>query len=159
TQTAASPTGLAVGPDGSLLYIAAGTGDGELLKISAPDPNAPVFVQQPTNQKAAVGHAATFTALATAPVAFSYQWQRNNGPPHSFIDIPGETGATLTLPAVTKADKAANFRAIASNGFGSTVSSIVALSVTPNHAPSPKIQVTGLKDGRFNAGSPIMFAV
>jgi hypothetical protein len=158
TQTAANPTGLAVGPDGSLLYIATANG-GELLKITAPDPNAPVFVQQPTNQTTAVGHSATFTTLATAPVAFGYQWQRNNGPHHSFVDISGATGASLTLSAVTKADKAANFRVIASNGFGSTVSIPVALSVTPNHAPSPKIQVTGLHDGRFDAGKPLSFAV
>jgi glucose/arabinose dehydrogenase len=158
TQTAANPTGLAIGPDGSLLYISTANG-GELLKIAAPDPNAPVFTLQPTNQKAAVGHAATFTALATAPVAFGYQWQRNNGPHHSFIDIPGETGASLTLPAVTEADKSANFRVVASNGLGSTISTIVALKVTANHAPSPKIQVTGLQSGKFNAGSPITFTV
>jgi glucose/arabinose dehydrogenase len=159
TNTVHSPVAVAIGLDGSLLYLAQGNG-GQLLHILAPDPNAPVITLQPTNQKATIGHAATFTAAATAPVPFTYQWQRNNGPHGAFADIAGATSASFTLPAVQSTDKAANFRVIASNTFGSITSNVVALSVAKNKAPSPKITITsGLRDGKFTAGTPINFSL
>src|SRR5262249_20530623 len=98
------------------------------------------------------------TASGTAPL--SYQWQRNNGPGGTFVNINGATSSTLTVSNTQAADNGAQFRVVVSNSGGSATSSAATLTVTANQAPSPTITITGgLRNGKFDAGTPINFAL
>ncbi|MFO1449691.1 MAG: ExeM/NucH family extracellular endonuclease [Opitutaceae bacterium] len=56
---------------------------------------APTLSRSPERLAVAIGSPATFTAEATGTGPFSYEWTFNGRP------VPGSTGATLTLPAVS----------------------------------------------------------
>ena len=85
---------------------------------------APSITTHPVNQAVYVGASATFSvgAIGTAPLA--YQWRRGG------VDIPGATGATLTLGNLQVSDSGALFDVAVSNTLGSTPSAVVTLTVT-----------------------------
>lgn len=81
----------------------------------------PQIVTAPGDQVARVGQEVTFTVQATGTTPLSYQWQRED------VDLPGETSATLRLPAVTPGH-AGLYRVLITNVAGST-SAVVRLTV------------------------------
>lgn len=93
------------------------SGNAELV-VATP----PAFTLQPLSQVAFVGGSVSFTVGVTGGTAFNYQWRRNG------IAIPGATGATLTLPAVS-ANDAGNYDVQVSNAQGLVVSSLANLSL------------------------------
>src|SRR5262249_59328673 len=96
TGTVGNPVDLVVAPDGSLYYLARGSG-GELLKITFTQGTAPTITQQPQSQTATEGQSATFSVTASGTAPLSYQWQRNNGAGGAFANISGATSPTFTL--------------------------------------------------------------
>ena len=98
--------------------------------LTVPAPAIPVFTTQPQAQTVSVGSTATFTAIAVGNPMPTYQWQRNG------TNIPGATSTTLNLPNVPASENGANYRAIATNSNGSTISNNVVLTV-----PAPAIPV------------------
>ena len=60
--------------------------------------NAAAITGQPVNTTVCEGQNAVFTVTGSGTIS-SYQWQVNTGT--GFVDLPGATSATLTLPAVT----------------------------------------------------------
>jgi hypothetical protein len=108
------------------------------------NPQAPSFTTQPQDSAVVAGNSATFTVAANGKPAPTLQWQRSTDNGASWTDIPGETGATLTLTAATPGDNGNRYRCMASNTQTANVPSGVAtltvrqygLSLTPagNHA-------------------------
>jgi hypothetical protein len=88
----------------------------------------PVIAGQPASTTVGVGGTATFTVTAVGASPLAYQWQRAQ------TNLPGATGAVLTLTPVTFAD-AGEYRVIVSNLFGSVTSDVATLTVT--NVPPP----------------------
>ena len=128
----ASPVDLAVASDGSLYYLARGSG-GAVFRVAYTASQAPTITTQPASQTVPAGGTATFTVAASGSPPLSYQWQRNS------VDIPGATSASYSLPSVTTADSGARFRARVTNSAGSVVSNEATLTVTSNQAPNATI--------------------
>lgn len=142
--------GLSTGPDGSLYYLVYNSG--LVRKISfVNDESAPVFVSQPANQSVAIGQSVTFSGEAFGKAPVEYQWQRDG------VDISGATSASLTLDAVTAADKGASFRLVATNALGSETSAVATLDVLSDAAPT--VMITSPKEGRlYKGGQSISFS-
>mgnify|MGYP006273465887 CR=1 FL=1 len=148
-----APVDLRVAADGSLYYLARGTGSttGVLGRIASTTSGAPSISQQPASATVSSGAPATFSVTASGTAPLTYRWQRNGS------DIPGATSAAYTLPSATLADSGATFRCIVANGDGSVTSSSATLTVVANTAPvatitSPAVGTT------YRAGDTITFA-
>jgi glucose/arabinose dehydrogenase len=93
TDTAAQPTGMILGTDGSIYYAAQANG-GELVKVFAEDKTA--ITVQPQMDNVSAGATAQFSGQAVGVGTLRYQWQVNSGAGDSFVNIPGATGATFS---------------------------------------------------------------
>ena len=143
------PVDLRVGPDGSLYYLARGTGSVGRIQSSAALP--PSITQHPSSQTVPVGQPATFTCSAAGTAPISFQWQRNQG------NIGGATSATYTLSNAQAVDSGAKFRCVATNAFGSATSNEATLTVTTNTPPTPTI-VAPTAGAHYNAGQSITYS-
>ncbi len=159
-QTDANPVGMALASDGGIYYVAIGNG-GELLKISYTDTSRPTITNQPLSHTVALGQAATFSVIASSTERrLAYQWQRNDGPAREFQNIAGATASVYTLPDAQIADSTAQFRVIVTSSSSNATSTVATLTVSPRHAPVPKIAITrGLRNGKFDAGTNIGFSL
>ncbi len=128
----ASPVDLAVASDGSLYYLARGSG-GAVFRVAYTASQAPSITTHPANQTVPAGGTATFTVAASGSPPLSYQWQRNG------VDIAGATSASYSLAGVTATDTNARFRVRVTNGAGSVLSNEATLTVTSNQAPTATI--------------------
>lgn len=146
----ASPVDLKVTADGSLYYLARGSG-GVLVKISYTPGEPPAITQHPADRTVAAGQSATFSVAATGAGPLSFQWQRNG------VNIPGATSGTYTLANASSADNGARFHAVVSNQFGSTTSNDAILTVTGNSLPVATITQPP-QGSLYTAGSTIAFS-
>ena len=80
-------------------------------------PAAPVITLQPYGQIIAAGSPVTFTVDAAGTGSLFFQWSRNG------IPIPGATGTSCSLAAMTAGDDGAVYTAAVSDAFGSTTTS------------------------------------
>jgi hypothetical protein len=69
------------------------------------------IITQPSSVSLCPGLDATFTVAATG-TGVTYQWQRSTSSGGTFTDIAGETGTTLTVPAVMSAINNFRYRAL-----------------------------------------------
>lgn len=76
----------------------------------------PFITQEPQDQSAAAGSTPTFNVAAfVGSGTVTYQWQSNTGA--GFVDMPAQTSASLTLPAVSLLNNGNLFRArVTANG-------------------------------------------
>ena len=146
----ASPVDLAVASDGSLYYLARGSG-GAVFRVAYTASQAPSITTHPSNRTVPTGGTATFTVAASGSPPLSYQWQRNG------VDIPGATSASYSLSSVTAADNGTRFRARVTNGAGSVVSNEATLTVTANQAPTATISQPPA-GALYNAGQTVLYA-
>ncbi|HWA88174.1 MAG TPA: S8 family serine peptidase [Opitutus sp.] len=84
--------------------------------------SAPVFTAQPASQTVAAGSSVTLSASATSTATVTYQWQLNGN------DLPGATGASLTVSNLQSAD--AGIYTVAATGDASVTSSPAIVGVT-----------------------------
>lgn len=145
-----SPVDLAVGPDGSLYYLARGS-TGVVVRVTFTGSQAPSITQHPAARTVSAGQSASFTVGASGAPPLSYQWQRNG------VAIGGATSATYTLPSATLADSGAQFRAVVSNGSGSATSNTATLTVVANQPPVPTI-ITPVSGALYSAGTTLNFS-
>jgi glucose/arabinose dehydrogenase len=145
-----SPVDLAVGPEGSLYYLARGS-SGVVVRITFTGSEAPAITQHPANRTVSVGQAASFTVAASGAPPLSYQWQRNGAP------IGGATSATYTLPTTALGDSGAQFRAVVSNASGSATSNAATLTVVTNQPPVPTI-ITPASGAVYSAGTTLAYS-
>ena len=146
----ASPVDLAVASDGSLYYLARGSG-GAVFRVSYTASQTPSITTHPSNQTVPVGGTATFTVAASGSPPLSYQWQRNG------VDISGATSTSYSLSSVTTADSGARFRARVTNSAGSVVSNEATLTVTSNQAPAATISQPA-SGALYSAGQTVAYA-
>jgi glucose/arabinose dehydrogenase len=157
------PVDMAVGPDGSMYYLArAGQGggsvgdntsssNGEVWRVNYTGSAAPNISSHPVGKTVTAGSSVAFSVSATGAAPLTYQWQRNGAA------IAGATSATYTLAGVTAADNGAAFRVVVSNAAGSATSNEALLTVTANQAPAATI-TTPAEGTLFSGGQAISFA-
>jgi glucose/arabinose dehydrogenase len=124
------PVDLKVADDGSLYYLARGSGatTGVVFRVRSGS-TAPAITSHPANRSVPAGASATFGVRASGTPTLRYQWQRNG------TAIPGATSQDYTIAAVGAGDNGARFRALVTNDFGSAVSNEAVLTVTSNQPP------------------------
>ena len=137
TTLGTMPLYLTVGPEGSLYY--AGHFSQAIYKIEYTGAIAPQIGSQPVSQTVSVGDPFTVNVSAYGMAPVVYQWQRKNSAAPNFADIAGATSAAFTIPGVAAADDQTQFRALISNGAGSTNSQAVVLAVSTVPPPVPLI--------------------
>jgi cysteine-rich repeat protein len=145
----AGPVDLDVGPDGALYYLARGSGQVGRIAYTASLP--PSIAQQPQDLLVSVGQAATFTVSASGEPPLTYQWQRNGA------NINGATSASYTLSNAQTTDSGARFRAVVTNGLGSTTSTEGVLTVTTNKPPVVTINTPSV-GSTYTAGTNLSFS-
>jgi glucose/arabinose dehydrogenase len=145
-----APVDLQVGSDGSLYYLARGSG-GVIVKISYTPGEPPAITQHPSDQTVTAGQSASFSVAATGAGPLSYQWHRDGA------SISGATSATYTLASASGADSGARFHAVVTNQFGSATSNAATLTVTGDAQPSATILLP-LQGSRYTAGSVIAYS-
>jgi glucose/arabinose dehydrogenase len=147
----ASPVDLKVGNDGSLYYLARGSGasTGVVYRISYAA-SGPSITQQPVSRTVAPGATVTFSVRATGTAPLRYQWQRNG------VNISGATSQDYTLVAAA-GDNGARFRAQVSNASGTVISNEAVLTVTSNGAPTATI-TQPVAGTLYSGGSVIAYA-
>jgi len=98
------------------------------LEATAPA-GAPGITNQPAYATVPLGGTAIFNVGVSNTAGATYQWYGNSGAlADSAGHISGSTTATLTITGVTTND-IGHYRAIISNGFGSSFSATVPLSI------------------------------
>jgi len=88
-----------------------------------PPPGPPVILAQPVNTNVTIGQAATLSVTVTGSAPLAYQWKKGG------VDIPGATGASYTIPAVSTNDNGAVYTVTVSNGLGTVTSTPTTLAV------------------------------
>jgi len=127
---ASQPVDIQVGADGSLYYLARGTGS--VMKVRYTTNLFPVITTQPKSQLISAGYPVTFSVAASGPSPYSYQWMRNG------VNMTGATASSYKF-ATTLADNGAQFRVRVSNAYGSASSNTATLSVTSDKPPTSQI--------------------
>jgi glucose/arabinose dehydrogenase len=129
-----SPVDLKVSTDGSLYYLARGSGatTGVVYRIQY-GALPPSITQHPANQTVAPGAAVTFSVRASGSPPLQYQWQRDG------VNISGATAQDYTINSVAQGDNGARFRARVSNTNGNVFSNEGVLTVSANQAPTGTI--------------------
>ena len=93
----------------------------------------PAITTQPLSQTKSVGEDVTLGVVADggAGTVLEYQWRKGG------VDIPGATGASLTLSSLTLGD-AGDYTVVVTDAAGSTTSAVAQLTVTAG-AVAPQI--------------------
>ena len=110
-------------------------------------PAAPVISIPPATQSVAPGQSVTFSIVATAVPAPTYQWQMQAAGSSVWADlsdnstVAGATTATLTVASVNAAMDGISYRCVVTNSRGSVDSAAAALAVD---LPRTVVTVAGL---------------
>jgi glucose/arabinose dehydrogenase len=136
-----SPVDLQVSSDGTLYYLARGTGRVFRIQFNGVA-QAPSITTHPANQSVSVGQSATFSVVAAGDPPLSYQWQRNN------VNIPGATSSSYTINPVAAQDNGAQFRVVVTNNLGSATSNNATLTVVN----APQVQFSAASYTTNEAG-------
>lgn len=145
----ASPVDLRVATDGSLWYLARGTGS--IWRVEYTAEQAPEITSQPVNRTVSVGQSASFSVTASGTPPLAFQWQRDGA------DVAGATSATYTLANAQLSDNGATFRAVVSNDFGSATSNSATLTVTANNPPTASITAPA-NNTFYSGGETVTYA-
>jgi hypothetical protein len=99
-----------------------------------PEPQAPVIRTQPASVRTTSGLPVTFSVSASGD-GLGYRWQEAPAAGETWTDVPGATGASLALTAVTALD-GRRYRAVVTGDEGEAVSDAASLAVGPKVAGS-----------------------
>lgn len=104
---------------------------------------APQFIKQPTSVSARLGQTVKFEAEAVGLGSLTFQWQKDG------VDIPGETGTSLSLTNVSAASSAV-YRLVAFNSLATAPNNGI---VSQGAALSVGAALAGTIDTSFAPGS------
>ncbi len=116
-----------------------------------PDFAPPVFTLQPSGQTVILGSPVTFVAAASGYPVPTYQWQRNG------VNLPGATGASLTINPTTMAD-AGTYTVIATNSQGIATSNSAVLIVKDVTPPVLSLPASQTLEATGPGGAPATFS-
>jgi hypothetical protein len=115
--------------------------------------NVPLTFTGPTDTTVNCGDNATFSVSVTASDGVvTYQWQEDSG--SGFVNLPGETAPTLTLPSVTGSMTGNQYRCIVQDNTDTVTSAVATLTV--NDIAFISTQPVG---GQFYTGDPLTLSV
>lgn len=103
---------------------------GSLITTYTFSNTAPSVTTGPTDQTAAAGTDATFTADASGFPAPAVQWQKSTDGGATWTAIPGATSTTYSFTA-SGSDSGSEYEAVFTNSQGTATSSPATLNVTP----------------------------
>ena len=146
TDTGRLKAGDGVRPWSAIAYVGQnlnyGLDGGTFSGAAQPEPVIEIEVAQPPVQSTAYEGSVEFSVSATASngAALAYQWQRQDVGGGDFVDIPGATGATLSLTGLTASDDGDFFRVriTLSGAAAPYVSDPVRLIVSSDPPPQPE---------------------
>ncbi|SFE43771.1 Por secretion system C-terminal sorting domain-containing protein [Chitinophaga sp. CF118] len=137
------------GIDGNLYFLS--RDNGALYKLIYTGTQAPVITTQPQSLSVPQGQTATFSIVATANPAPTYQWRKNA------VNISGATAVSYSIANVQPADSGL-YSVVVTNTAGSATSSNAKLTVAkPNTLPVATI-TTPVNNSKFRAGDTVLFA-
>lgn len=137
------------GNDGNLYFLS--RDNSALYRIIYTGTQAPVITTQPQSLSVPQGQTATFSIVATANPAPTYQWRKNA------VNISGATAASYSIANVQPADSGL-YSVVVTNTAGSVTSSNARLTITrPNTLPVATITAPA-NNSRFRAGDTVLFA-
>lgn len=112
----------------------------------------PVIKTQPLPQTVSAGATVTLGVELTETGTFTYQWKKNG------VDIPGATGANLTVPNVQKSD-AGDYTVVISNSGGSITSAPATVFVLDAVSSADRIAQWDFDQGDLSAtlGVPLEY--
>lgn len=97
--------------------------------VEGPAVVAPAVTTQPTSASVTEGADAVFTAAASGTPTPTVKWESStNGT--NWVDVPGATSASLTVPAVTLAQSGTQYRAVFTNAAGTDTTEPAQLTVS-----------------------------
>ncbi|MDP3072352.1 MAG: immunoglobulin domain-containing protein [Opitutaceae bacterium] len=99
----------------------------------------PSIALQPLSRSIVDGQSATLSVTAISSTALSYRWQRNG------VDLPGATGATLTLSDVIP-DTAGIYTVVVSNAAGSITAPPATITVLSSRFANLSVRTTAGND-------------
>ena len=140
----AMPVDLALALDGALYYL---DRTGRLVRINYSSNTAPVIVQPPLSQVVSIGQSAAFVVTVSGKAPVSYQWLRNE------TAIPGATGATYTIGAVTADDNGARISVRVSNADGQVTSDVATVTILTTLIPKAR-STTGTSEQTGKVARP-----
>lgn len=103
---------------------------------------APAVVVPPADTVGATGSRVTLAVLARGTPPLTYQWTKNG------VNVPGATGAELTLAGLTATDAGA-YRVKVTNPAGSTTSGPADLAVSPTTYVAPASRLVAISTRAF----------
>ena len=137
------------GNDGNLYFLS--RDNGALYKIIYTGTQAPAITTQPQSLSVPQGQTATFSVVATANPAPTYQWRKNA------VNINGAAAASYSITNVQPADSGL-YSVVVTNSAGSVTSANAKLTVTkPNTLPVATITMP-VNNAKFRAGDTVTFA-
>jgi glucose/arabinose dehydrogenase len=137
------------GNDGNLYFLS--RDNSALYKLIYTGTQAPAIVTQPQSLSVPQGQTATFSVVATANPAPTYQWRKNA------VNITGATAASYSIANVQPADSGL-YSVVVTNTAGSATSSNAKLTIAkPNTLPVATITAP-VNNARFRAGDTVLFA-
>jgi sugar lactone lactonase YvrE len=139
------PLGIAVDASGNLYVGEEGNHAIRKGVLNVP----PVIIEHPLDQtREASGAVVLNVAIADSTTPCSYQWRRDG------VDLPGATGATLTLPCV-QCFQAGDYSVVVTNEHGSTTSAVARVTV-PAPPPSDSRLLNLSNRGFASVGAHVM---
>ena len=141
-----SPTDVEVHQDGSLYYVARGSGAVRRVRFGS----GPTITTQPQSQTKAPGESVTFTVAATGVGTLRYQWQRNGA------NIAGATSASYGF-TVQASDNGAQFRCNVTDDRGTTPSNTATLTVSAGGTPTATITLPA-SGALYSGGDTICYS-
>jgi hypothetical protein len=106
------------------------------------------FSQQPTNVTILQGRTATFTAVVTGQSLYgtsvAFQWQTAPSGSTTFTNIPGETKASYTTPALQVVDSGRQYKLLATVPGFTQSSSVATVTVNADKTPPNLVSVAAL---------------
>lgn len=142
------PVDLKVAADGSLYYLARGTGAVFRVQFSGGNGTAPSITSHPASQSFLEGQPVTFTVGASGSAPLSYQWQRNQ------VNISGANASSYNIVTASPSDNGARYRCVVTNAFGTATSNEATLTVN-----SPPSITTHPSNQSVTVGQPATFSI
>jgi len=126
---------VAINWNSSLAWVAAFVADQD-GGAKAPVAGVPSIVTQPLNQQVQVGRSATLTVVVAGSPTPKVRWQSKGRTASTWSDLAGKSGSSLTVTGTAALD-GTQYRAVATNAYGSATSDAATLRVQA--APVKKV--------------------